>query len=188
MIIMHKDLFDQLDLAVYLLAPIAWWQSPLVQLIFALVLVVAVVCVIVVVRRRTKRDSVDTLQVLCGMLYHAAHEWQGQRMCSDEALSFLAAIIKRYMQVMTHDSAIGGMTEQEWLEYARNKPLFEPAKIEFVQVGEFLSYYKFCGGCVLDDQVCEAFELAYQIIAKTSNGKLSLTSGLFKIESESIQT
>ena len=183
-----EELFKQLDLSIYMMPPVYWWQQPVLQFLAAVGLVAFVVLVIVLMRRRTVREEKTPIQPVLDLLYQSASLWQEGTVSCHEVLLTLTALVKHYTGLVMHNRLVLAMTDQEWLSYSTSVTQFAVAQHECFQLGHRLSACKFRGTDIGQDQMEELFELVYQIIAKTSSGRVALTSGLFKNTSKRART
>ncbi len=183
--IMETDLFKQLDLAVYTQTHVAWWQQPVAQGLFGLLLCVLVGVVIVFMRRRKrKKKSTVYVQQLLDILYDSVQQWQQKKLTATELFSLLTMLIRRYSWFCIGDSTVVGMTDQEWLSFTRSHEIFRSVGEECTNLVEALARCKFCESSGQGDNVLYLCELVYQIIAKTSFGAISQVSGIYYVGSK----
>jgi len=174
-----EDLFKQLDLAIYALSPVHWWQHPFLQL-FTTVLVCGSIFLIILIARKKKRQHQEPeLQHLLATLYQSARLWQQGLMSQREVLLVITALVRNYTYLIVHDTAVLTLTDEQWLVYSASNAHFQAVEAEAVQLVGLLVHYKFSNKSLTTDQIKLLFELVYQIIAKTSSGSIALTSGLF---------
>ncbi len=179
-----EELFKQLDLSIYMVPSVHWWQQPVLQFLAATGLVVFVVLIIVLMRRRSIHEKKAPVQPVLDILYQSASLWQQGTMSSHDALFTLTALVKYYTGLVARDVLVPAMTDQEWLSYSKSVAQFAIVQHECSQLGQLFSACKFRGADIGKEQMEELFELVYQIIVQTSSGRVALMSGLFKKRSQ----
>ena len=175
----QTDLFKQLDLAINASVRIYWWQHPLAQIMTVIVLLVSAVVVIVWHRRRVRVDKDPVVQQLINLLYASAEQRATGAMQDAAFFLTISAILKRYTAWLVHDESVGGMTDQEWLLFIKNKAVFDTVIDDCERLVALLDQYKFSGGSISGDDGGILIESAYSIMAKTSSGCIAQHAGSF---------
>jgi len=105
-----------------------------------------------------------------------------------EVLLVLSVLVRKYVYSVMRDGAVMAMTDGQLLTFIRSDERFQGVAGEAEQFEAVMARYKFSGQQPAQDQIKLLFELAYQIIAKTSAGSIALASGLFVDGSSTCKT
>lgn len=174
---------EQLDLTLYEPSATLWWHHPVI-------LIIGIACTFMIVGgvwavwrywRRSQHIPLDVPKQTTVIIVQAERQLQGRVITAVQALATLTSALKRYTAWRCADETICSFTDQQWLRYVKNQPLFDQIIDDCIDLVGICEQIKFnYAQWALNDvarllqngvKIVLAVELAYQDTLKKASNK-----------------
>ncbi len=161
---------EQLDLNVYEVIGVDWWQDPVVIAILVGLLVAIGVGILFLIRRlRRPREQLLPHVITLQLIDDVRNRFETRQITGPQAVAAVTSLLKAYFAVFLRQPEIRAMTDQQWLALLKNQGVADGIFADCQYVVRVASLVKFNYAAVSIDEMVRLLDCAHRTIDRSKS-------------------
>lgn len=159
---------EQLDLNVYEVIGVSWWQHPVViALLIGLLVAIGVGILFLIRRLRQPREQFLPHTAAMQLLEDVRNRFETRQITGPQAVAAVTSLLKAYFAVFLQQSEIRAMTDQQWLVLLKTKGVNDDLYDDCQYIVQIGSSVKFNYAAVSLDEMARLLDCARRTIDRS---------------------